>query len=97
MPKKIEVCTDKTCSKRGSEQIENYLKKSFDPQNAEIKKCACTGFCEQGPNIVVDDDYIIHDAKIQTIVQKINNGDYKKIEHLSFEDVSKNDFLGDLL
>ncbi len=97
MPKKIEVCTDKNCCKRGSEKIVDHLKKNFNQNETVVKSCECTGFCEQGPNVIVDDDYIIHDAQVQTIVEKIKHGDYKKIEHLSFEDVSKNDFLGDLL
>lgn len=92
MIKKIEVCNGKTCCNRGAEHIMNELKKQN--KGTELRYCACPGFCEQGPNVVIDDEYIIHEANVPTIVEKIEKGDYKKIDKPTFEEILQNDFLG---
>lgn len=92
MTKKICVCTGKTCAERGAPHIMKELQK----QCPTTTTCSCVGYCEQGPNVIIDDEYIIHDARIHTVAQKIEQNDYKKMEKITFEDVAHNDFLGDL-
>lgn len=96
MSKKISVCNGKTCLNRGAAHIMTELQKHQNELNASIEFCACPGYCEQGPNVLIDDEFIIHDARVPTIVQKIQANDYKKIDQLTFDDIAKNDILGDL-
>lgn len=96
MPKKLGVCCKKTCAQRGAEHILNELKKQYTNSDTTVEACDCTGFCEEGPNVVIDNDFIIHEATVPTIVEKIKKGEYKKINQPTFEEISKNDFLGDL-
>jgi NADH:ubiquinone oxidoreductase subunit E len=96
MIKKITVCNEKTCASRGAEHILSTLQKIYSPKNIRVQPCKCTGHCEQGPNVVIDDEFIIHDARVSTIAEKIDGQQYKKMDKLTFEDIAKNDFLGDL-
>jgi NADH:ubiquinone oxidoreductase subunit E len=97
MPKKISVCYGKNCCSRGSEHILNELKKNYHEQGAQLQSSECTGYCEEGPIVIIDDEYIIKDSAVSTIVENIKQENYQKINRTSFEDITKNDILGDLL
>jgi NADH:ubiquinone oxidoreductase subunit E len=96
MIKKIGVCSGKTCSNRGAEHIMNELKKHQAELNAPVEFCACTGYCEQGPIVVIDEKNMIQEARVPTIVQAVQQGEYKKIDKITFEDIAQSDILGDL-
>lgn len=96
IPKKINVCFGKKCSEHGAEHIKKELEKEFLNTETIITSCECVGFCEQAPNVIIDEENIIHDARLNTIGEKIKNKEYKKITEVTFEDITKQDFLGDL-
>ncbi len=48
----------------------------------------CTDFCDLGPNVVEDDEYIYHHARTRDIAERIEKGDNKKIEHATFESLN---------
>ncbi len=101
--KTIRVCSGKTCAARGADSImkklENFFRITAGNANdaADIDYCPCTGDCERGPNVVIDKTQVIHDANSATIVEDVQSGAKAvPITKLTFDDISKNDFLGDL-
>ena len=66
-------------------------------EQVDLDFCPCTGYCEQGPNVVIDEEFIIHEASPGTITAKIENNEVVKIINPDFNDIASNDFLGDLL
>lgn len=85
--KKIRVCTGPHCSYRGSNRIMEVLEKFFGltsgnkNDSVDLGYCACTGFCEQGPNVVINDEHIIHEAKQNTITEKVTTNQTVPIIH----------------
>lgn len=62
----------------------------------DLDFCACTGYCEQAANVVIDETHIIHEAKAETIAEKIERGETSEIYIPDFDTIAKDDFLGDL-
>src|SRR3989338_11096915 len=99
-PKSIRVCCGNKCSARNSESImkrlESYFGLTFGSRNDQVDLdfTSCTDYCEQGPNVVIDEEYIIHEAIPKTIAEKIEKNEVAKLGHPTLENIAKDDFLG---
>ncbi len=77
MSKKIRVCAGPHCSYRGSNRIMETLEKFFgikagrQTTETDLDFCRCTDFCEQGPNVVVNDNSIYHESKPKNIIERL--------------------------
>ncbi len=100
LPKSIQVCCGDKCSQHGPGQIKQALKshyaQSTPNSQPQIDFCGCLGYCEQAPNVSINEEFVITNAKTSTIVQKIDRGDMKKITDIDLDTVNKTDILGDL-
>lgn len=102
MTKKIRVCCGKTCYPRGSpsimERLEAYFGVLFghSTDQVDLDFRSCTGYCERGPNVVVDEKFIIHGSSHNNIVEKIERNEVEEMKLVRLEDIFENDFLGDL-
>ncbi len=100
LPKSIHVCCGEKCSARGPGQIKQTLKSHYAQNSArpqpQIDFCGCLGYCEQAPNVSIDEQFVITNAKTSTIVQKINNNEMKKMTDVDLNLASQTDILGDL-
>ena len=93
--KKIRVCCGKKCTENGSPRILEVLAEFFKSKNeaVDLDKRGCTGYCELGPNVVVDDNFIYHNSRIRDIAERIEKGDGKKFEKLKPEDLNLDELL----
>ncbi len=102
MNTKIRVCNGNKCTPRGAmsimERLEAYfsLKAGTKNDRADLDFCSCTGYCERGPNVIIDDNRIIHEASAGTIAEKIENNEVIEMTLPDMDTIIKNDFLGDL-
>lgn len=103
MMKYIRVCNGKKCGPAGSGSIMQAIERAFGvrsgQQNDEIDLdfCACTGNCEQAPNVRVGGRHIIHHANRDTVVKKIQNNEVDEIKKILIDENFLGDnFLGDL-
>ena len=77
--KKIRVCNGPHCSYRGSSRIMEALQTFFKLKPGELNDtvdlnyCPCTGFCEQGPNVVVDDEKMYYGIKPGEVIDRLQN------------------------
>ena len=74
MTKRIRVCQGPHCSYRGAGRIMETLVEFFKinkNETADLGYCPCTNFCEDGPNVVVDEDRIYHEAQTKNIVERL--------------------------
>lgn len=100
MAKKIKICRGPNCSKHHIEHLEDAIKTDLSlgeegrNERYELDFCGCTGFCEQGPNVWVDSK-IIHQAKADTVAQKIINDECVDVPPPAISDI-KDDFLNDI-
>ena len=70
----VRVCRGQTCGYgRGSEPIFNTIEQFSKQDNIDLDYCSCLGHCGKGPNVQVDDNYIIG-AKKNTIREEIKKG-----------------------
>lgn len=98
----IRVCTGKACAEHGSARItETLLLKAREVRKAtgqevDLAPCSCVGYCETAPNVLVDDRILIANADPATVWQKVEQRDGKDIRKMSLDDLTKDDFLGDL-
>ena len=78
--KKIKVCRSQSCDSFGAQRImkkiekETGLKTGESNDTMDIDYCGCLGFCHRAPNVAIDEDKIIHEAKVDTIMDKIEEG-----------------------
>ncbi len=63
------------------ETLEQFFGLRAGEQNNEtdLDYCRCTDFCEQGPNVVVNDDFIYHEAKPKNIIERLETEPAQKI------------------
>jgi NADH:ubiquinone oxidoreductase subunit E len=55
----IKVCIHKDCVARGSQDVYQNLKEGLTPEEAVVLKVdECFGFCEEGPNIALNDNIL---------------------------------------
>jgi NADH:ubiquinone oxidoreductase subunit E len=101
-PKQIRVCCGNKCSARNSESIMNRLEQHFGlafglkNEQVDLDFTQCVDYCEQGPNVVINDEYIIHEANTKTIAEKIEKNEVEKLVHPTLDTIAKDDFLGDI-
>ena len=94
MPKKIRVCCGNNCAPKGSERIMQVIAEHFKLKPGEKNEtidldfCGCTDFCDFGPNVVEDDEYIYHHARTRDIAERIEKDDKKKIEHATLDNLN---------
>jgi NADH:ubiquinone oxidoreductase subunit E len=88
----LRVCHGPHCSFRGSPRILEQLKEFFK-QREDVTVCAgsCTGFCEQGPNVVENEEIIYHDAKAGTIAERIEKRDGTPLVTVTEESLNLDD------
>lgn len=93
--KKITVCHGPHCSFRGAPRILMALQTFFAQRDdVHIAPGACAGFCEEGPNVIEDEELIYHAAKASDIAQRIERRDGKKIVAVTPENLDLDeDFL----
>ena len=95
--KNIKVCCGVNCSKRGSQAVFEEVKKEFRGGDVQVKTCSCLGMCEQGVNVVVDEEKVFHHSGPGTIVEKIKTGKGEIYKKLSEEEILEScNFLGDI-
>ncbi len=103
MPKQIRVCCGRRCIEGGAAGIMQRLEQNFglsspgQNEQVDLDFCSCTGYCEQGPNVVINEEFIITSATPGTITEKITREEQIKMVTPDFESIQHNDFLGDLL
>ncbi len=61
----------------------------------DLDFCSCTGYCEQGSNVIIDETHIIHEAKRDTVAEKIQNNETVKMFVPDLDEIAKDDFLGE--
>jgi NADH:ubiquinone oxidoreductase subunit E len=67
----IKVCLGKKCCAKGGEDIFQHLKEGFTPEEALVLPVReCFGFCEDGPNIAVNDN-IMKGVKPFSVVEQV--------------------------
>ena len=85
----IRVCNSSHCSYRGSGKIMAALEKIFGisagnkNESVDLAFCPCTGFCEQGPNVVVNDEQFYLNAKPETIAHELETSPGKTLQEIS--------------
>lgn len=98
----IRVCSGRTCTEHGAPRIaEALLMKARDARIAtgtevDLAPCACLGYCEQAPTVLVDDTLLIPHADPATVWDKIQKKDGQDIRTMSLDELTKDDFLGDI-
>ena len=67
----IKVCIHKDCCLRGSEDVYNNLKEGLSREEALVLKVdTCFSFCEEGPNIALNDN-ILKGVRPFTAVEQV--------------------------
>lgn len=67
----IKVCIHKDCCQKGSEQVYQNLKEGLGKDEAVVLKMdECFNFCEEGPNIAINDN-IVRGVKPFTAVEQV--------------------------
>lgn len=67
----IKVCIHKDCLLRGSEDVYNNLKEGLSKEEALVLKVDdCFSFCEEGPNIALNDN-ILRGVRPFTAVEQV--------------------------
>ena len=94
MPRKrrVFVCRGTGCVSGGGDAVYNALKAEMEKQKvtgAEIDFTGCHGFCQQGPNVVVEPDGIFYthvdpDDAADIVASHLRNG--KPVERLFYHD-----------
>lgn len=87
--KEIKVCCGRKCLENGAERLYETLKAT---ESADVHLCSCLGYCEKGPNVIVDDK-IYHEARSKDIVERIEKGDGVAMELLDLDDLLEGDDL----
>ncbi len=86
--KTIRVCAGPHCNYRKSKGIMDALQNFVNEQkmtDADLGYCACVGFCEEGPNVVVNDELLYRHADAQTIGDEVKADTGKKLSDLNAE------------
>jgi NADH:ubiquinone oxidoreductase subunit E len=95
MSKQIRVCCRRTCEPRGAKRVMYALEDFFGLKAGEkndkidLDYRSCTGYCEQGPNVVENSDKIYHGSSSSNIVERINNDEGKKLETIKPDKLEK--------
>lgn len=67
----IKVCIHKDCCLRGSEEVYHNLKEGLSKDEAVVLKVdTCFSFCEEGPNIALNDN-ILKGVRPFTAVEQV--------------------------
>jgi NADH-quinone oxidoreductase subunit F len=88
----VMVCCSTGCVSGGGEAIYQALKAEVDRQglkNAKVDFSGCHGFCQQGPNVVIEPDGIFYthvepEHAAEIVTSHLKNG--KPVEHLFYRD-----------
>ena len=96
----LYVCQGRWCRELGAERILKKLKKKFDPMfGKKVTSCAgcrCTSYCEEGVNIVIGEDQIIHNVTEENVFDKLSDkAQYRPLRRDEEIDIV-DDFLGDI-
>lgn len=67
-PKNIKVCNGRVCGESSPGRLKETVTQAFP--DAATEYCPCTGYCEEGPNIIADGK-IYHHAKPRDIVDRL--------------------------
>ena len=88
----VYVCRGTGCVSGGGDAVYEALKREVDHlglQNAEVDFTGCHGFCQQGPNVVVEPDGIFYthvepEDATEIMTSHLQNG--KPVERLFYRD-----------
>ena len=90
--KKLQVCRGPHCTYRGSDRVFIVIQNHFAANPSVIvERCACTGFCEEGPNVVENDSIIYHHSKPKDIVARIEVGQGEPIINPDINQILESD------
>lgn len=98
----IRVCTGKACTEHGGAKITEALVvkareiRKTTGAEVDLAPCACVGYCEKAPTVLVDDRILITNADPATVWDKVERRDGQDIRKMSLDELTKDDFLGDL-
>jgi NADH:ubiquinone oxidoreductase subunit E len=90
--KNIRVCCGRNCSRENPERLMEILEEHFKTPRGtatpevDLDFRSCTGYCELGPNIVVDEK-IYHHSKTKDIAERIEKETGSTITKLSIDDL----------
>lgn len=73
----IKVCLHEKCCQKGAEQVYQNLKEGLFKEEATVLPLSeCLGFCEEGPNIAINDN-IVKNVKpflaVETVRQELRD------------------------
>ncbi len=88
---KIQVCRGPHCTYRGSDRTYTAIKTFFGAR-ADVVRCECTGYCEEGPNVIVDNQKIYRHAKPLDIGERIEKQNGHDLVEITFEDLKIDEF-----
>lgn len=80
MVRKVRVCRSRTCDVFGSEGIlkkieeETNLNVGESNDRIDLDTCGCLGYCHRAPNVAIDENNIIHEADVETVMEEIERG-----------------------
>lgn len=81
--KEIRVCVSRSCSSFGGERIMEKISTELDLEPGQsndkfdLDYCGCLGYCSNAPNVLINQDHIVHDSEVETIMEKIEQGGEK--------------------
>jgi NADH:ubiquinone oxidoreductase subunit E len=92
----IKCCQGRWCRELGGPKVLEKLQEENKYSDTVVQPCKCLGYCEQGANVLLDNEAIIHGVTEENVFDKIGDisehREYKKEEELEIEDT----FLGDI-
>lgn len=95
--KKVEVCCGEMCMRRGADEIFETLQKDLQDDETVVHMCNCLGRCHKGPNILVDENSIIHYNKPRTVTQRVKEENGVPFIRYNEDNLGlEEDYLGDL-
>ena len=74
--KEIYVCQGRWCRELGAERILEKLKKGlsvlFPDKETSVSGCRCTGYCEQGVSVLVNDK-VVHEVTEENVFDTLKD------------------------
>jgi NADH:ubiquinone oxidoreductase subunit E len=100
--KTIRVCSGRSCRERGATHLMEALAEHYHTKpggkhaEVDLNFCECIGYCDNAPNVLIDDTILVSDAKTVNIVEQVEHKQGRDIRKMSLDELTKDDFLGDV-
>jgi len=76
----IRVCVSRSCTSFGADSIMQKISEALQLEPGQTNEqfdldyCGCLGYCSNSPNVLINQDHIIHDAAVDTVMSEIKKG-----------------------